>query len=198
MTQTSGQRGRPRDPSIDGSIQRATLQLFATGGYGRVTIEEIADLAGVSRPTVYRRYSGKDEAIRDALRTVHTEFPDPVFSGDLRADLLAVLRELDLVTRQRAAMGLVGAVLIEESRHPDLIQSFREGVVWPRRRMVAALLEMARDAGAVRDDVDLDAVTDLLIGSWYAAYTTLPAMAARWPESIIETLLTLLSCGNGK
>lgn len=46
----------------------AASALIAARGIGGLTIAELAREAGVSRPTIYRRWSGTDEVVRAALR----------------------------------------------------------------------------------------------------------------------------------
>ncbi|WP_256966769.1 TetR/AcrR family transcriptional regulator [Streptomyces caniscabiei] len=48
--------GRPRDPAIEEAIIRATRRRLATDGYSSMTIGDIVADAGVTRPTVYRRW----------------------------------------------------------------------------------------------------------------------------------------------
>jgi len=47
-------RGRPRDPRTRAAILVAARDLLGRGGLTAVTIEAIAQKAGVSRPTIYR------------------------------------------------------------------------------------------------------------------------------------------------
>src|SRR5215207_5169831 len=60
--------GRPRDPRRDAAIRDAALALLADVGYERMTVDAIAAAAGVSKPTIYRRWAGKHELVADAIR----------------------------------------------------------------------------------------------------------------------------------
>ncbi|MDP9524599.1 TetR/AcrR family transcriptional regulator, partial [Pseudomonas putida] len=71
------------------AIADAAIELFRDQGYAETTIEQIAKLAGVSSPTVFKYYGSKqeillgllEEADRRAvldLRGVMHEFEDPV------------------------------------------------------------------------------------------------------------------------
>ena len=55
--------------------------LVAEVGYDRMTVEALAARAGVSKPTIYRRWpGGKKEIVVDAIRTKHaapTRCPTP-------------------------------------------------------------------------------------------------------------------------
>ncbi|MDT7669214.1 MAG: hypothetical protein QOC74_1997, partial [Pseudonocardiales bacterium] len=66
-TPAASRGGRPRDPALDEVIIRATRRRLVLDGYSAMTIADIATDAGVSRPTIYRRWAGKLELTIDAL-----------------------------------------------------------------------------------------------------------------------------------
>src|SRR3954468_25112873 len=88
-------RGRPRDPRRRQAILDAAVHLLAEVGYDRATVEAVAARAGVSKPTIYRRWpGGKAEIVADAIRAKRADgavLPD---TGSLRGDLLAMLRAI--------------------------------------------------------------------------------------------------------
>src|SRR3954463_198698 len=59
--------GRPRDRALDEAIIVATRARLVRDGYSRMTLGDIAADAGVSRPTLYRRWNSKLELVADAL-----------------------------------------------------------------------------------------------------------------------------------
>lgn len=46
-----------------------TPELLAEVGYQAMSIEAIAARAGVGKPTIYRRYSSKEELVADAIES---------------------------------------------------------------------------------------------------------------------------------
>jgi hypothetical protein len=54
--------------------------------------------------------------------------------------------------------------MAEHQRHPELIASFRERVLSPRRAIVQGLIERGQERGDVRADIDAVAALDLLAG----------------------------------
>ena len=64
--------GRPRDPEVDRSILKATIELLADDGFGGLSIEAVAARAGVGKTTVYRRWPSKTPLVVDALCHVKT------------------------------------------------------------------------------------------------------------------------------
>lgn len=49
-------------------ILQTPRELLAERGYSEITIRELADRCGVSVPTLYNRFGGKDELIGEAVR----------------------------------------------------------------------------------------------------------------------------------
>src|SRR5579875_2279322 len=78
--------GRPRDPRVDTAVHAATLQLLVESGYQATTVQAIARRAGVSAPTVYRRWSNKAEIVEDAVFPEGLLTPETL-TGDMISDL---------------------------------------------------------------------------------------------------------------
>ena len=104
--------GRPRDATRDKAILTAALDLLQQRGYRDLTIESVAEQAGVGRPTIYRRWPSKPALVVAALaRSTRLAVP-PVDTGSLRRDLIALQRHrLELMSTpasRRVTAGLIG------------------------------------------------------------------------------------------
>jgi hypothetical protein len=86
-------------------------------------------------------------------------------------------------------MALVGTLLVEEERTPELIALFRERVWAIRAGHLREILGRARARGEVRPTVDLDAVISMLIGSLYAAQIGQAKISRDWPARVVRTAL---------
>src|SRR4051812_13391113 len=91
-TATATKHARPRiEGDREAEILAATLDLLATAGYDRLTMDAVAAAAKASKATLYRRWSTKAELVIDALQrtgdALHVADPD---TGHLRDDLVAV------------------------------------------------------------------------------------------------------------
>ena len=164
------------------------MRVMARGGYGRMTIDEVAAEAGVSRPTVYLRYGDKAELATAAL-AAYRERGRPEETGDTRVDLVARLRHFERGLERPFGMAMIGSVLAEEQATPGLLALFRERVVEPRRRELREVLEHARGRGKLRDDADIEAAVNMLVGSYYAQYLAGDAFPDDWPEAVVDTVL---------
>jgi len=142
-TITTPQRGRPRDPQRRQAILDAGLKLVAELGYDRTTVDAIATRAGVSKPTLYRRWPhGKPELIADAIRERREETagttPD---TGSLRGDLLALvaIQTGQLLDDIHLACGLLTALRTS----PELAALMQDHVIAEERARFAAVLRRA-------------------------------------------------------
>lgn len=191
MTDVTRPRGRPRNPETDRKILDATLRRLGQDGYARMSIDAIAAEAGVTKPTIYLRFHGKAELARAALAALAAsrDRSAPIERGDLRADLVAQLRHFQLGVSRPFGVSLVGTVLAEEHETPELLTLYRELVVRPRRAMLWAVLERARNRGDVRPGVDLDQAVNAMIGAYYAHYLAGAAFPNDWAERVVALMI---------
>lgn len=81
-------RGRPRNRRSEIDILAAAAELLAAGGYSGVTFEKVAARAGVTRPTIYRRWATKAAlifAVLEANLPATPQLAGDSLLGDLRA-----------------------------------------------------------------------------------------------------------------
>ncbi|GAA4820870.1 TetR/AcrR family transcriptional regulator [Tomitella cavernea] len=79
----------PGGHSVDDAILDSTARAVVDLGVDRITVAEVARRAGVSRPTVYRRWSGMEEVLAALLTREILRIADgrPAMARD-RADLV--------------------------------------------------------------------------------------------------------------
>lgn len=181
-------RGRPREPEVDQRILDATLRLLAQHGYVRMSLEEVAAAAGVTKPTIYRRYPSKAALTTAALARARQQHPPPAETGDTRSDLIAHLRHFQRGVSRRYGMSLLGTVLAEEHETPELLELYRHYVIQPRRHEVRAILEHAQERGELRADADLDLAVTMVIGAYYAQYLAGDPFLPDWAEQNVDTI----------
>ena len=194
MVSSRNAGGRPRDAALDERILAAARRLLAERGYRGLSIEAVARSAGTTRPTVYLRFSGKQDLATRAVAGLSVEEPLPV-TEDVRADLVAELRHFRSAITRPNGFSFVGTVLAEEHLTPGLIARFRERLVLPRRRRLAATVERGVRLGSLRPGLDVDAVTGMLIGSLYAHHLAYGELPADWPERVVDALWPAIRAG---
>lgn len=190
----TGSGGRPRDPAIEEAIINSTRMLLATKGYSSMTIGDIVADAGVTRPTLYRRWPSKYELVIDALQHgLHKQreaYP-PLDLGHLepREAMIEAVRRLDPRYHNPRAMTLHGNFMAEAEREPSLLAQMREHGNQPRCGELSEVLIELQRRGAVREDVDLDMIVSLCFGSYFADFNRYGgSVSADFAERVVATL----------
>jgi TetR/AcrR family transcriptional repressor of mexJK operon len=117
------------------AIAQAALRLFLRDGYERTSVDAIAAEAGVSKRTIYNRYTDKENLFRSVLQDMFTEMmavfrriADAQLTDvtDVEASLTAFLRET-VVTLTMAVdrIALMRLILTEAPYFPALLRQER-------------------------------------------------------------------------
>jgi len=164
---------------------------LADVGYEQLTIEAIAERAGVGKQTIYRRWPSKAAVVAEAALSVDLvgEPLLPAHTTDLASDMRAWLRQRQNWLESPGVMALVrGLVAAAADRSVDAARLY-DHLTQPQRQVLLERLELAREEGHVRGDADLAAVAEALLG------VVLYRILARGPETprggdgVVEALL---------
>lgn len=188
--------GRPRDPELDRAILAAAEQQLREAGYAGMSLESVAAAAGTTVPAVRRRYRGKASvavAVIDSLRVESM----PAGSEPPRRRALALLRNFRTNLLRANSMAVVGTLLAEERRHPELLAAFRSRLVEPRRAELREAVADGIAAGELPDSADPDVLASLLIGSFYARYVATSDLPEDWPELTLAQVWPVCWANNG-
>lgn len=183
MDAVHARAGRPRNPALDAAILTAAGRQLGELGYARMSLESVATAAGTTVPTLRRRYRNKAALVAAVIGSLRVEEP-PATAPTPREHALAILENFLHNLRAVPALAIVGSLLTEEERHPELLELFKTRLVEPRR----ALLRQALVAGDLRHCSDLDALTSMLIGSFYGRYLTIDGIPDDWPDRVLSTV----------
>ncbi|QDU66745.1 TetR/AcrR family transcriptional regulator [Engelhardtia mirabilis] len=179
--------GRRRDPDIDEAILTTTLDHLGRIGFTAMSIAGIARDAGVTKPAIYRRWSCKADLATAALSRLQAAEGSPS-TGSLRGDLIALLDNFQGSLTRPQGLAMIGMLLSEESRMPELIAHFRERITTQRRAMFREAFERAQP-DELPPGFDVDAAVNMLIGSLYAKYIADGSIPKRWAARVVDTLL---------
>lgn len=155
--------GRPRDPDLDRAILDATIELLASEGFARMSIEHVAASAGVGKTSIYRRWPSKVELVIAALSRPNAERPERT-EGSVRERLTRLVEDLCSSIRREPGKGVLAALVAEIPRDPELAAAVREVFLARRRATAFALLREGIEKGELREDLDLELATDALVG----------------------------------
>ena len=158
------QRGRPRRPGTREAVIQAFVTLVGEQGYAATSMDEVAERAGVSKATIYRRWPSRDALIVDVHRAMVDE-SDARDTGSLEGDLLALLERIAGMLEQTAFARLVVASAGEMLANPELATVFRERVLGPRLELIGTVFARAIARREVQPDVDWRSWAYTLIGT---------------------------------
>ena len=158
--------GRPRSERATRAIVQAANELLESEGFAAVTVEAIAERAGVSKATVYRWWPHRAAVVMDGfLSTVSSEVPFP-HTGHAREDIRIHMRRL-----AEAFSGKIGrtvaALIAEGQTDPELAEALRSRWLSVRRAEAREILELGIERGELREDLDLEVAVDVLYGPIY-------------------------------
>lgn len=146
---------------------RATRELLAERGLAATTIEEIAARARVSKASVYRRWPSKGTLAFDSFVVDFLGRQAVPATGNLRGDLLGLLRAWLGAVRDPATARTLKGLIAEVQRDPDLADAWRERFVGPVRARHLEVVSQAIGRGELRPDADAGLILDLLYGPAY-------------------------------
>lgn len=155
-------RGRPRSADVDVAILEAALALASEVGVRTLSMDEVAVRAGVSKATIYRRWSSKEALVLDALRSAIGPV-DQVDTGSLSTDLRTYLGDLAARMSKGRSSDLLPH-LIEVACYDPAIRSSLDDWVRHRRAPLSAILERGVARGELPADTDVALLLDILIG----------------------------------
>jgi AcrR family transcriptional regulator len=83
-------RGRPRREGADDEILAVTLAMLRESGYGALTVDTVAELSGVAKTTLYRRWPSKSALVAAAIAPLAAESHANDVEGILRETVALV------------------------------------------------------------------------------------------------------------
>jgi len=179
-------RGRPRSQI---SIVDSTLALIKAHGVRNVTMEAIAEHAGISKITLYRRWTSKAVLLADALFE-QIQVAIPLDAGADPAE--AISRHVSkFVEELRGDIGdLLREIIAEYLAGPATLQEFREHYLGLRRQSAIALIERGQREGRFAARGEPEALHDALYGAlFYRFMFGVGSLDQREALRLVDTVL---------
>jgi AcrR family transcriptional regulator len=186
--------GRRRNAAARDAILDVTFELLRVRGVTGLTIDAIAEAAGVGRQTIYRWWPSKGAVAAEAMARGARVIVPPRDTGSLRDDLTQFLADsfagLEDPGVRRALRQMVAAAQADE-HVAQILADFTA----QRRAALLAMLERGRDHGDLPADANLGLLVDIAYGVlWYrllVGHAPLDAHLAR------DLAAHLLAAGRG-
>jgi AcrR family transcriptional regulator len=130
------------------AIFEATVAELTETGYAGLAMERIAARARTSKASLYRRWPSRADLVVDAIRHCSPELSHPADTGNLREDLLSLLR--GMADRLDGPFGeALRGVLADTLADPDRTAAARSRMTGLGGEIMATILARAAARGEV-------------------------------------------------
>ncbi len=154
MNEPSHRRGKV----VDDNILRAVISVIEESGTLLIKVDRVAELAGVNKTTIYRRFPKRDDLVLAAiLAQAETVVPIPDV-GSLRGDLW----EIVVMVRATVASNLGRALLSASAASPEL-DELRPAYWQTRFDAAAKVIDRAVERGECAAPQDPGLLIELMV-----------------------------------
>jgi len=178
-----------RAPRAAEQIFEVTLELLQERGYQGLTIEAVAERAGVNKTTIYRWWPSKAPLVEDALlrsRVLQLDLPD---TGNLRDDLIALVTRMVALVGDPESQSLARSALLAAAAHPELA-SLGQVFFADRLHRERTAFDKARDRGELPPAVDPKLIMDLLGGAvWLRLFFRQEQVGPDFARDVVDVVL---------
>jgi TetR/AcrR family transcriptional regulator of autoinduction and epiphytic fitness len=191
-----GPRGGSR-----GAIVAAAERLFLERGFGSVSMDELAETAGVARRTLYNQFSSKEEIFREMLLRLSSQledaFPPGVETqGEVEHVLRLVARMILKLHKNPEYLGFLRMVVADSRQFPWIAEAFAT-VMDPQTERIARYLAHLSALGILdcRNPMlaahqFMGMLNELSLWPWMMGREGLPVSAEDAVEETIQMFLT--------
>jgi AcrR family transcriptional regulator len=186
-------RGRGRPPGSAATAHDAILdavhELLQGKSVRELTIEEVAQRAGVGKPTIYRWWPSKAALVMDMFE----ERVAPQFRVSDAATAEATIRRhvTVLIRLLNGFFGKVSAEIIGEGQsEPDVLREYCDRYVLKRRALSHDVIQRAKESGELRDDVDPQLLIDMVYAPiYYRLLLRHEKLDKRFGEALVDSVM---------
>jgi len=169
-------------------ILKASRRLFASKGYEETMMEDIAQLAGVSKATVYNYFPNKESLLAGTVDEVVSE---------VEAMLAAASRETEggdtLLRRTMAVFVNASMKYPKLARRISYLNSCQESALYATAnrkvlQILHTLVRRAQEDGTFRREARTEEIVDVLMGLYFIAQFQWPDTGSAAPGELEEKL----------
>jgi AcrR family transcriptional regulator len=185
-------RGRPRSETAHKAVLAAAAELLLDHGLQAVSMDAVAERAGVSKATIYRWWPKKEILALDMLFTEWSAVTPQDESGVLRSDLIALLRAWTRLSSGRPYGRVVAALLAEARTDPAFSAEYQRRMLEPRRDQARMIFAHAVARGEIPGETNVEVAIDVLYGP---LYHRLLHGHAPLDDQFVDDLVEMALCG---
>ena len=184
--------GRPRSTEADAAILEAAAEQFAENGFEGMSVDAVAQQAGVSKATIYRRYPGKVELCMAAGRYLCARRVPMVDTGDVGEDLRTIARSLARLLRTTVVGRAVPQMIADAARNPELAAAYR-GFTAERRATITEAIQRGVERGELPGGANGELAAEMLTGAiFYRHFIGRGQLNARFADEVADAVLRSL------
>ena len=190
-------RGRPRSDTAKAAILEATADLFREQHLRSLSMDSVAERAGVSKATIYRWWTSKGALALDAfLAEITAALGPPPDKGSLRADLRSHVRSLVSSYARTPAGKMLAELVGAFPTDPELANDFRTRMVTQLRERNRVMFEHAIARREIAAKTDVHLVMDVLYGAiWIRLLMGFGALDEGFADALVELVVGGLESG---
>jgi AcrR family transcriptional regulator len=183
--------GRSEDARL--SVLHAADDLLVEVGFVKLTIEGIAERAGVAKQTIYRWWPSKVAILLDALTVDAAEDLVPADTGDLAGELRSHLRRLARFLTTADAGKVLRALMAQAQHDPGLAERLRTEYLARQHERDRLPFERALHRGDLPAGTDIEAAVEELVAPlYYRALVTGQPLPPRYTDRLVTRVLERL------
>ncbi|WP_373095642.1 TetR/AcrR family transcriptional regulator [Zhongshania sp.] len=184
---TAGVQLNGRAAQVVSKVLKATGEELNRVGYATMRMDEIAERAGVSKSTIYRRWPTKAELVIDLISNHFDEADNEPNTGSLRQDLINHGLHLLKLSKSPMWYGVLSSLTGRTEPEVDqLATNLRERAQETRKRIV----QRSIDRGELSKFVDVEIICDMFAAPILRRlFTSNLTVDARYIEAITDTTL---------
>lgn len=185
--------GRPRSEETKNAILTASYELLLENGFNDLTIEGIAERAGVSKATIYKWWPNKAAVVLDGFFAATESMLQVPDTGSVREDLFIQVNNLaSFITSPK---GKVIAELIAQGQFDtNIAEEYRNRYFIPRRLISRHIIERGILRGDLKKDLDIELSIDMIFAPlFYRLLITGEMLDSEFVKSLISYALMGLS-----
>jgi AcrR family transcriptional regulator len=154
-----------------------------------VSIEAIAERAGVAKTTIYRHWPTREELLADAWTSVGYPEPTTAPADDLDERVAQIAQAVGTRISTPPMSVLLPDLLAAAERDPKM-REMKDGLLRTRRRPLFDALHEAAATGALPHDVDVELLVALIVGPiYYRRLIVQQAVTTEFVERVVAVAL---------
>ena len=148
----------------------SVMQLASSQGLRDITLEQLTRASGVPAFDIIRHYQSKENilaaVLERELELISGSVPTPElrFPSETLRDELQVLSKI-MLQAYRARLPFLGKLFVEAIQNPEVGSLFYRKFIQQGRLLFAEFLNIRKERGEMREDVDVEAAAAMFISA---------------------------------